>query len=86
MEDFDLKHRFHLLQKEVEAAVSLTEEVKLNLLAGIDSLKVEVEILKRFMEHYHADFARRYLELREEILREVDPEWSEGRERNQRAG
>jgi hypothetical protein len=82
MEDFDLKHHFHLLQKEVEAAISLTEEVKLNLVAGLDALKLEMEIVKRFMARYHADFARRYPELREEILREVDPEWIAGSERS----
>jgi hypothetical protein len=80
MEEFDIKQQFHLLQKQVEAAVSLTEEVKLNLVAGIDSLKLEVEVLKRFMERYHADFVRRYPELKEEMLREVDPEWIERNE------
>jgi hypothetical protein len=86
MEEFDIKQHFHLLQKEVEAAVSLTEDVKLNLLSAIDSLKIEVEVLKRFMERYHADFPRRYPELREEIMRAVDPEWLERQERSQRAG
>ncbi|HEV8718459.1 MAG TPA: hypothetical protein VGX03_37275, partial [Candidatus Binatia bacterium] len=77
MEELDIKQQFHLLQKEVEAAVSLTEDVKLNLLSVIDSLKIEVEVLKRFMERYHADFPRRYAQLREEVLHEVDPEWIE---------
>jgi hypothetical protein len=86
MEELDLKHQFHLLQQEVEAAVSLTAEVKLNLLAAIDSLKIEVEVLKRFMERYHADFPRRYPELREEIMRQVDPEWIEQSEQNKTAG
>ena len=82
MEELDIKHQLHLLQKEVEAAVSLTEDVKLNLLSTIDLLKIEVEVLKRFMERYHADFPRRYPELREELMREVDPEWTEQTERS----
>ena len=86
MEELDLKHQFHLLQQEVEAAVSLTAEVKLNLLAAIDSLRIEVEVLKRFMERYHADFPRRYPELREEIMRQVDPEWIGQSEQNKTAG
>jgi len=85
MEELDIKHQFHLLQKEVEAAGSLAEEVKLNLLAAIDSLKIEVEVLKRFMERYHADFSHRYPELKEELMREVDPEWLESRGRSDRA-
>jgi hypothetical protein len=77
MEELDIKRQFHLLQEEVEAAVSLVGDVKLNLLAAIDTLRIEVEVLKRFMERYHADFPRRYPELREEMMREVDPEWLE---------
>ncbi len=86
MEEFDIKHQFHLLQKEVEAAVSLTEEAKLNLLAAIDALSIEVEVLKRFMERYHADFPRRYPELKEEMMREVDPEWMEHSGQSNRTG
>ncbi len=86
MEEFDIKHQFHLLQKEVEAAVSLTEDVKLNFLAAIDSLRIEVEVLKRFMERHHADFPLRYPALREEVVREVDPEWIERSARSKSAG
>ena len=86
MEEMDIKQQFHLLQKEVEAAVSLTEDLKLNLLSAIDSLRIELEVLKRFMEHHHADFSRRYPKLREEVVREVDPEWMERSGRSKRAG
>jgi len=84
MEELDIKQQFHLLQKEVEAAVSLTEDVKLNLLSVIDSLKIEVEVLKRFLGRYDGDFSRRYAELREEVLHHVDPEWAERREDDKR--
>lgn len=75
MEEKDIKQQFHLLQKEVETAGARIEDTRLNLVATIDALKLEIEILKRFMERYHADFSRRYSELREELMREVDPEW-----------
>ena len=75
MEDKDIKQQFHLLQKEVETAGARIEDTRLNLVAAIDTLKLEIEILKRFMERYHADFARRYPELRDELMREVDLEW-----------
>ncbi len=80
MEDKDLKHRFHLVQKEVEAAASLIQEVKLDLLSAIDTLKIEVEVLRRFMQRYHPDFARVYSDLRAEVIQEVNPEWTEVRE------
>jgi hypothetical protein len=75
MEELDIKQQFHLLQKEVEAAVSLTEDTKLNLLSAIDTIKIEIEVLKRFLQQYHTNFARQYAELREAVIREVDPEW-----------
>lgn len=74
MEELDIRQRLNLLQKEIEAAVSLSEDTKLDLRAAIDTLKLEVEILKRFIVRHHADFATQYAKLREEIIREVDPE------------
>ncbi|MGE0821884.1 MAG: hypothetical protein AB7G75_09055 [Candidatus Binatia bacterium] len=77
MEEADIKQQLHLLQKEVEAAVSLVEDVKLDLQSSVDSLKIENEILRRFLEQHHPDFGKVYPELREAVIREVDPEWSE---------
>lgn len=77
MEEMDIRQQFHLLQKEIEAAGSLTEELRLNLLAAIDSLKIEVEVLQRFLERHHQDFSRQYGSLREEIMQQFDPEWME---------
>ena len=83
MEEIDIKHQFHLLQKEVEAAVSLLEDTKLNLLSTIDALKIEIEVLRRFLGHHYADFTRRYPKLREEVVRQLDPEWEEPGEKKQ---
>lgn len=73
----DVEQQFRFLHKEVEAAVSLTEDTKLNLLAAIDGIRIEVEVLRRFMESYHPDFADQYAPLREEVMRRVNPEWME---------
>jgi hypothetical protein len=81
LEEKDLEHRFHLVQKEIEAGVSLTEDLKLDLLSAIDGLKIEVEILRRFMQRYHPDFARVYAGLRSEVVQEVNPEWIEAEKR-----
>jgi hypothetical protein len=77
MEEFDLKQQLHLLQQQVEAVASLLKETKLSLVSRIDTLELEVVVLRRFLEHAHTDFSRRYLALREEVVREVDPEWTE---------
>jgi hypothetical protein len=77
MEERDIQQRFHLLQQEVESAVSLIGDAKINSTAAIDALKIEVEVLRRFMERYHPDFAPRYAELRAQVIQEMNPEWTE---------
>ena len=77
MEDADIKQQLHLLQKQVEAAVSLQETTKLDLLSQLDSLKIEVEVLKRFITHHHNDFLRQYPQLKDTVTRAIDPEWLE---------
>ncbi|MBI1998645.1 MAG: hypothetical protein HYS66_19525 [Deltaproteobacteria bacterium] len=57
MQDADIQQRFHLMQREFEAAVSFMREAKIDLTAAIDSLKIEIEILKTYMERYHPGFA-----------------------------
>jgi hypothetical protein len=75
MEERDIQQRFHLLEKEVEAAVSVIEETKLNLRSAIDAVIIEVEVLKRFLARSHPDFTALYPQLREQVMRELDPEW-----------
>jgi hypothetical protein len=77
MEEMDIRQQFHLLQKEIESAGSQTEDLRLQLIAAIDALKIEVEVLRRFMERHHQDFSRRYEALREEVIQQFDPEWVE---------
>lgn len=75
MQDADIEQRFHLLQKEFEAAVSLMREAKIDLTAAVDSLKIEIEVLKTYMERHHPGFAESYGKLREEAIQAIDPEW-----------
>ena len=75
MEDADIEQRFHLMQKEIEATVSLTTECKIDLTAAIDSLKIELEVLKSYMERYHPGFAESYPKFKEEAIQAIDPEW-----------
>jgi hypothetical protein len=55
--------------------VSLQKEAKLDLTATIDSIKIELEVLKSCMERYHPGFAESYPKLREEAIQVIDPEW-----------
>lgn len=75
MEDADIEQRFHLMQKEIEATVSLMRDNKLDLMAAIDSIKIELEVLKMYMERFHPGFADSYPKFREEAIQAIDPEW-----------
>ena len=74
MEEKQIEQRFHLLQQEVEAAGALVEQAKLNCAAATEALKIEIEVLRRFMEHAYPDFPHRYAELRAQVRHSVNPE------------
>jgi len=75
MQDADIERRFHLMQREFEAAGSFMREAKIDLTTAIDSLKIEIEILKTYMERHHPGFAESYGKFREEAIQAIDPEW-----------
>ena len=75
MEDLDIEQRFHLMQKEIEVTAAALRDVKADLTAAIDSLKIENEILKNYMRRYHPEFADTYAKFREEAIQSIDPEW-----------
>lgn len=75
MENADLKHRFHLMQTEIEATASLLKDAKIDLTAALGSIKIELEILKTYMARYHPEFTKSYAALREEAIQAIDPEW-----------
>ena len=75
MQDSDIKHSFHLMQTEIEATASLLKDAKIDLTSALDSIKIELEILKTYMTRYHPEFAKTYAALREEAIQAIDPEW-----------
>jgi hypothetical protein len=84
VEDLDIEQRFHLMQKEIEATVSLLKEAKLDLTASVDSLKIEIEALKTYIERQHPGFSESFAKLKEEAIQAIDPEWlAAGGERRQ---
>lgn len=75
MEDADIEQRFHLMQKEIEASASMMRENKFDLTAAIDSIRIEIEVLKAYMERFHPGFADSYTKFKEEAIQAIDPEW-----------
>jgi hypothetical protein len=43
-------------------------------MAAIDSIKIELEVLKTYMERFHPGFAEPYPKFREEAIQAIDPE------------
>ena len=74
MEDTDIEQRFHLMQKGIEASASLLNQCRLDLVAAVDSLRIELEVLKSYLERY-PDFSKSYPRLRQEAMQTIDPEW-----------
>lgn len=64
------------MQTEIEATASLLKDAKIDLTAALDSIKIELEILKTYMARYHPEFSKTYAALREEAIQAIDPEWS----------
>lgn len=75
MENADIEQRFHLMQKEIEATVSLLRENKFDLTGAIDSIRIELEVLKAYMERFHPGFAESYPKFKEDAIQTIDPEW-----------
>ena len=64
------------MQKEIKASVSQTRESKPNLIAAIDSLRIELEVMKSYMERSHPGFAESYPKFKEAAIQAIDPEWA----------
>jgi hypothetical protein len=75
MHDQDIEQRFHLMQKEIEAAVSGAREANLNLAVAVDCLRLELETIKLFIGRCNPAFSEGYLKLREEAMQVIDPQW-----------
>lgn len=76
MNEADIQQRLHLMQKEIEATATLSKDAKIDLTATVDSLKIELEVVKTYMERFHPGFVEAYPKLKEEIIQAIDPEWS----------
>lgn len=56
MKDPEIEQRFHLMQKEIEATATLLKDAKVEMVTAIDALKIENEIIKKYLQERHPDF------------------------------
>jgi hypothetical protein len=68
---------FQLLEKKVESLGESLSKDRLENRAAIDELKIEIATLRRALEGMSPALAGKIRGLREEIIREYDPESSE---------
>lgn len=61
MEDVEIEQRFHLMEKEIEATASLMREGKFDLMAAINSLRIELEVLKSYSSAIKSKLASAFL-------------------------
>jgi hypothetical protein len=66
MEAFRGRHRYRAAVPS-QATASLLNECRLDLVAAVDSLRIELEVLKSYLERY-PDFSKSYPRLRQEAL------------------
>lgn len=78
MEPIDIAQRLLLLEKQVESAVSLYQEARLELISAIGQLRIEVETLRAFLQKLHPELEHLYPRLKDEVLQKLDPEWARG--------
>lgn len=78
MEPIDISQRVHLLEKQVESAVTLHQQARLELISAIDTVRIEVETLRAFLQKLHPELERVYPTLKDEVVQKLDPEWARG--------
>jgi hypothetical protein len=76
MNQVKVEEQFRLLQQEVELAGDAIDNLRREHRAEIVALHLEIAVLRRSLMVLHPEFAERYDVLREQVLRETDPEAS----------
>jgi len=76
MNNVKVEEQFRLLQQEVILAGEAIENLQREHRAQIDALRLEIEILRRCLKILHPEFDWQDDALREQVLRETDPEAS----------
>ena len=75
MQDAGMQQEFHLMQEAIEAMGFLMKKAKIDLTAAIDPIRMELEVLKTYMERYYPGFAESCSKLSEEAIQLINPEW-----------
>ncbi|OIP62737.1 MAG: hypothetical protein CO150_08300 [Nitrospirae bacterium CG_4_9_14_3_um_filter_53_35] len=78
MKEKELETRISLLERELSVLVEELDKLKLDHRGELDTLRIEIETLKSFLEKRHSDFAGIFDRIKSETLAEKNPEWGSG--------
>ncbi len=74
MKEREMEEKFKLIDKATGFQANELANAKLALSSEIDKMKIEIEVMKRFMAQFHSDFADSYSRIKESVVHEVNPE------------
>jgi hypothetical protein len=72
----NIEEQFRLLQRQIVLAGEAVQALRRDHRAEIDDLRLEIEVLRRYLTLVQPEFGARYEALREQVLQETDPEKS----------
>jgi hypothetical protein len=76
MNEVEITEQFRLFQQAIVLAGEAVETLKREQRAAIDTLRLEVEVLKRCVCQLQPELAAQFETMRADLLREFDPEAS----------
>ena len=76
MQEAEITEQFRLFQQAIVLAGEAVETLQREQRAAIDTLRLEVEVLKRCLFQLHPELATQFETLRADLIRAFDPEAS----------
>jgi len=73
--ELELEEKINLLEKEVNLLGEDLEKVRLDLEEAVDSLRLEIESFKIVLKDLLPDFQDKFRNIKDTVLREIDPQW-----------
>ena len=76
MQEAEITEQFRLFQQAIVLAGEAVETLQREQRAAIDTLRLEVEVLKRCVFQLHPELATQFATMRADLIRACDPEAS----------
>ena len=76
MSERDVQEQLNRLRAEIESIIERYDRGQREMRAEVDSLKIEMQTVHRFLAKFHPEFTAAYPALRENVVRGLDPEFA----------